>query len=791
MISYFKYASGEAFTLDGDDYAGFFNIENKKAYTGKLRTASSQLLSAKNTFLANSFLGEKEFDRTAAPVIESEELTQPVVSPKNVIDQTFLNKNLSILNNNNLNLYCLNVISNTDLISFGNSTTDGTSYFLGISSEGGGRGEEDTVLYKDNSFPLQINPFSLADNVGAGINQLDKTIDSSLVVNTDRSFYYFVITNSNSFSFSGSFVKNGSLVLLKTGEFAPSSTFTFDNNTNTLYNVIKVGETVPSPPQIPDQPPGEVHFGPRGAQAVQYYVNRPQARTLMGPQSLYQGRLLEFYETGGVVEQLPGEIIGVLRGSNAPYITESGERIGVFVKLPLIGAGVFTPDLNPLIASGKFRPVSNSPSLIYEVSSGDRFYRPRYPNISESSINVFRAAPTLTALQRSVQIPTVETGGHSTPNTDLISVREGETGRVDIYHINAYDMSFYATCQTFKLKDKIIVKKNIINGEIKLGNNLKGFLFQSASNNKVSIELSNKYSNDFYGLITTELESEEIVSFDIRDTDDSILIITQPATQQTFFNLYHLDGEHIRNLNMNTQDPGKIIRYKPNTYKYNIQANHPTKIRFATNDSNVFYLTDDGFLTSGFISNPTSPSGLGSRNNLLYPTDAIWAQSEEIFDDIQLKWNTNQLKSNYFNHINYLHAENDFDVFTLLHNVGRIYLSSSKKLLYNNLVPLDLINGYEKLTTCESGLGISINSEIQSILKDTINLFLNLSTIPVRKLVEGMPVLAGYTSTQRINVNFRDFEFHENEEVNYNTVSRVFNKLYTLQKTILDSILNM
>ena len=335
------------------------------------------------------------------------------------------------------------------------------------------------------------------------------------------------------------------------------------------------------------------------------------------------------------------------------------------------------------------------------------------------------------------------------------------------------------------------MKRICINGEIKLGNNLKGFLFQSASNNKISIELSNKYSNDFYGLITTELESEEIVSFDIRDTDDSILIITQPTTQQTFFNLYHLDAEYIKNLNMNTQSPGRIIRYKPNNYRYDIQANYTAKIRFASNDSNVFYLTDEGFLTSGFISNPTSPSGLGSRNNLLYPPDAIWAQTEEIFDDIQLKWNTNELRSNYFNHINYLHAENDFDVFTLLHNIGRIYLSSSKKLLYNNLVPLDLINGYEKLTTCESGLGISINSEIQSILKDTVNIFLNLSTIPVQKLVEGVPVLAGYVSTQGVNVNFRDFEFHENEEVNYNTVSRVFNKLYTLQKAVLDSILNM
>ena len=39
-----------------------------------------------------------------------------------------------------------------------------------------------------------------------------------------------------------------------------------------------------------------------------------------------------------------------------------------------------------------------------------------------------------------------------------------------------------------------------------------------------------------------------------------------------------------------------------------------------------------------------------------------------------------------------------------------------------------------------------------------------------------------------MDVNFRDFEFHENEEVTYDAVSRVFNAIYDLQVAIINTI---
>ena len=104
-------------------------------------------------------------------------------------------------------------------------------------------------------------------------------------------------------------------------------------------------------------------------------------------------------------------------------------------------------------------------------------------------------------------------------------------------------------------------------------------------------------------------------------------------------------------------------------------------------------------------------------------------------------------------------------------------------------MPLDLNHAYEKITSCESSLGISLNSEIQNIIEDTVNIFLNLSIIPIETAVDNVPVLADYATLSGTEVNFRNFEFHENEAVTYNAVSRVFNQLYALQQTLFNNII--
>ena len=245
MISYFKYTAGESFTLNGDDYSGFFTVVNGSAYTGKSITPDSRLLVSKDTLLANCYLAKKEFDRTAAPVRGSNVIALPEISPRNVIDQNFLNKNLGILNDNNLNLYSLNLNSDINLINFEDSFTDGTSYFLGVSSGSSDLQNTDTSLSKDNAQALQIVPFSHTDRLGRGIDDLDNTVDSVLLVNGDKSYKYITTTTTGSQTLCGTFATNGSLKQIMEGEFPADSALTYNDNTQVLYNIAK--ELVPAP----------------------------------------------------------------------------------------------------------------------------------------------------------------------------------------------------------------------------------------------------------------------------------------------------------------------------------------------------------------------------------------------------------------------------------------------------------------------------------------------------------------------------------------------------------------
>ena len=663
MIEYFKYAATGSFTLSGQPYAGFVNVRDGVAYSGKSLTQSSRVLESADTFYANSVLGKLEFDRTVTPIDESKILTRPVVSPRSVIDQSFIDTNLGILNQNNLNLYALNITSRTDLLNFKNSAKDDNAYFLGLSSGKFDIRNNDTKMAKDNLYPIQIDPFSFIDKV-PGVDVLDDTIDSTLFVYNDETYFYFTTTETSSHTFSGSFVKNSNFIPITPLDDDTSETF----------------------------------FG---------------------------------------------------------------------------GATRFTYD--------------NSTDILYSLSGG-----------------------------------------------------------TNAMHLNLYDNSFINPCRKLKLVDRIILNEVVIDQTVKIGNNLLGYRYNETiplgaprpgveleelapmrgvrdytdilDASEISLEsedipyiaIRNKYSNKLVKTITTTEENEKIIAFDIRDTDDSILILTEPAVgamavdpaaiqdgsnlaginpvtngNSDIFLLYQLDAENLTNIGPR-QNPKVVKRYRP-TYDFAAKE-EDIQIYFSQNDSNVFILNDTGFVSTRFISNPAEVAGFASPENLLYLPDMYFNNTGERFDLIQKKFNSNTLRSNYFNYINYIVTKNETDLFFLLHNIGRIYLFKESNLLYQNFVPLDLENLYDKITSCESSLGISLNSEIQNIIKDTISIFLNLSLIPAPTVSNGVPILEDYITYKGLDINFRDMEFHENEAVNYSVVSRVINQLFELQQQVLDSI---
>ena len=733
MISYFKYTTGESFTLNGEDYTGFFTIVNGFAYTGKAVTSFSQILTFKDTILANAYLAKKEFDRTAAPVQVSDVVTSPEISPRDIINQTFLDTNLGILNDNNLNLYSLNLTSNLNLVNFGDSFTDETSYFLGVSAGFTDTKNNDTKLAKDNAHALQIVPFFHTNKLTLGISNLDNTVDSALIINGDKSFKYLTTTTTGSQTLCGTFAKNGSLKSIKQGEFEAGSSLIYNDSSKILYNVVQMTDNNFTPfdnmEEEIDIPPDQLE------QWTKISMKRDQL-------------------------QVRSDLANGLRPST---FSTPEEATAVAV---LIGCGGYhlhgESEYMPCLTMESFTRLTNSNTIQLEMDE-----------ISIESSEMAQAAET--------------------------------------YCIKTYNANSYITTGSLQLRDKITITDTITDNKIKIGNQLKGYITGAGSNKK--IVLSDISSTESFNTITTLNGYEKIVAFDINDVDDSIIIVTRVNGICDALNLYRLDAANIQDLDPgNTyfapQDSpsyrrnhphvttpvagfvGQIIRYQKNSANYNLCPVQNIKIRFSSHDSNVFVLTDNGNVTTSFISNPGGPASFGSRDSLLYPHENKWGEFNEKPEAAQLKWNTNNLPSNYFNNINFLHGEYGDEIYTLLHNIGRVYLSSSKRILYNNFIPLDLVHNYNKGIGIESSLGISLNSELQTIIKDALNIFYNVNIIPVPKTIDGVSVLGGYTSPKEIPINFRDLEFHENEEVNYNTVWRVFSKIYEFQKAIMDRVIN-
>ena len=630
MIEYFKFTGGDAFTLSGEDYNGFVNVRNGIVYSGKSLTSSSKVLSSKDTFLSNSFILQKEFDRTAGIVDTTGMVEVPDISPRNIIDQSFIDRNLGILNLNNINLYSLNIIGNTNLLDFANSAKDGNAYFLGLSSGKNDIRNNRVLNYetavpgsvpthktyggpnitapKDNLYPIQIDPFSFVDKV-PDVDVLDDTIDSEVFVYDDKSYFYFTTTPTNSYTFSGSFIPGSSIERLDSGLFPKNLKFTYDNSTDTLY------------------------------------------------------------------------------------------------------------------------------SLVTAVATGA-------PNRVKTTLKL-------------------------------------------------YDNSFVNPCGNLKLMDEIdLGTDGILDTTVQIGNNLLGYRVQDESG-LIYIQINDKYSHKPIAKIESSFPGEKILAFDIRDTDDSILVLTDPPPGGMIeedpggvgaYYLYQLDAENITDLGSNFKIVGKFVP------DFEYRRTNDIEIFFSGNDSNIFLLNDNGFITSRFISNPLYIAGFASPTNLLYPAQMYFNDTVERFGVIQKKFNTNTLRSNIYDQINFLITKNSSEIFYLLHNIGRLYLFKEGNLAYKNYVPLDLPHLYDKITSCESSLGISLNSELQNIIKDAVNIYLNLSLIASEVESEGIPILRGSKTYENIKVDFRDLEFHDNEEVNYSVISRVFNAIYDFQKTILDVI---
>lgn len=196
MISYFKYTSDGAFTLNGIDYAGFFNVEEGVAYTERKKSATSEILVPKNTFISDFYLNKMEFDNQFDSITEASDITANVFDVLNKVEMERL---LSIINQNNLIVFKSLIVNNPQIINF----TENDSHYYGLSSTIVDMRNDDLMLGKKNI--SHIDPFRYEIEW----EFLEKIKYGALFVKSDQTFKYLCSTGFELYTLKGSFTDEG------------------------------------------------------------------------------------------------------------------------------------------------------------------------------------------------------------------------------------------------------------------------------------------------------------------------------------------------------------------------------------------------------------------------------------------------------------------------------------------------------------------------------------------------------------------------------------------------------
>ena len=95
-MSYYKYTNGEAFTLDGTPYVGFFHVNDSgEAFSEKVSTSDSVSLTPNDTFISDFYLKRLEFDNTRGDL---DNISYNSINYFDILNKNELNKILDSLN---------------------------------------------------------------------------------------------------------------------------------------------------------------------------------------------------------------------------------------------------------------------------------------------------------------------------------------------------------------------------------------------------------------------------------------------------------------------------------------------------------------------------------------------------------------------------------------------------------------------------------------------------------------------------------------------------------------------
>lgn len=327
--------------------------------------------------------------------------------------------------------------------------------------------------------------------------------------------------------------------------------------------------------------------------------------------------------------------------------------------------------------------------------------------------------------------------------------------------IKIYDSRDYNTCNTLNLVDVIELEGGVIPGNIRIGRNYRLEPFNSG------FYLKRKYDNTIiYTFNYSDMDILDPILLEIRDVDDLISILHKKDDSLQISFLYpNYSSDEIETFEMSSFD----------------YENQTIKLYFSDFDSNIFYISNGTQFQLRLISYPYESAGSMNPDDMLYLRDYLYDTTYERYNIIPIKWNSNNLKSNFFNNISFDMKSFDGNIYSIIHNIGRIYaLKQTIDDVYNSGIPLNTEKSFDNVKCSESSLGIYLNFTLSQIITDILTLHTKASHITKIDSNGIIPQIIN-----KIDLETKNLYLHGNETINAISLQRIFNNLIEIQNELI------
>jgi hypothetical protein len=337
-------------------------------------------------------------------------------------------------------------------------------------------------------------------------------------------------------------------------------------------------------------------------------------------------------------------------------------------------------------------------------------------------------------------------------------------------NVTVYDSTSWKDCQVEIVSSSILLNGNFSNNDnVKFGKNYK----ISIKNNNLYVE--DKYSTKIINTIyLNNYDITDISSFDIRITDDLIGILFG-GRKLVVFDALDFDNRVISTLNDFTDVDNEIPE---------IENNPPPddkKIIFGNFDSGVIFTTNYDEVQLRSLANPSSPISKSNRTTFNYIRNYKFDDTQQKFGSSILKWNSNTLKSNYFNNLLFFNGVDAYHNYYLFHNIGRIYpIKISLLNSYRYSINDGLMKKYTGVRCSDSSIGIFFNINMSNLLADLLTIYNKAKN--TYDIDNGVVILK---EIREINIEKENLFLNINETINVVSIQRIFSKIIDIQRSII------